>query len=121
VHGKPDDVVDRAGLLHFLLTEVAELEYSCGPVSAKYIAVSWYMSFTISFARRLQTTASSKMGRSTDQILETLLSRPLPPLEPGTKVFDPALTKEIKGSGEHRYVVAGESTNPRHQLWRLYP
>lgn len=49
------------------------------------------------------------MGRSIDQILQTLLARPLPPLEPGTKVYDPSLTKDIKGSGEHRYVIAGES------------
>lgn len=48
------------------------------------------------------------MARSTDQILEVILARPLPPLEPGTKVFDPSLTKEIKQSGENKYVIAGK-------------
>ena len=57
--------------------------------------------------RTLQTTAT-KMTRSTDQILQILLARPLPPLEPGTKVYDPSLTKEIKKSGENKFVIAGE-------------
>lgn len=48
------------------------------------------------------------MARSTDDILKTLLARPLPPLEPGTKVYDPSLTKDIKGSGENKFVIAGE-------------
>lgn len=62
-----------------------------------------------SLATRRYLSIAINMGRSTDQILEKLLARPLPPLEPGTKVFDPSLTEEIKASGEHQYVIAGES------------
>ena len=45
----------------------------------------------------------------TDEIQSVLFARdPIPPLEPGTKVFDPSLTKDIAGLKDHKYVVAGE-------------
>lgn len=52
---------------------------------------------------------SSIMTRSTDQIVEKLFARSrLPPLEPGTNVYDPSLTSDIKRLKEDKFVVAGE-------------
>jgi hypothetical protein len=49
------------------------------------------------------------MTRSTDQIVQTLFARSeLPPLEPGTKVYDQSLTKDISGLKEDKFVIAGE-------------
>lgn len=56
------------------------------------------------------SNSSTLHSMSTDQIISKLFdpSRPLPPLEPGTKVYDKALTGEIKGLKEHKYVIACE-------------
>jgi len=67
------------------------------------------------------------MALSIDAIQTKLFSRPAPVLEPGTKVWDKALTKDIEGLEEHRFVIAGEllqalvSAVPsgRHELVRL--
>ena len=49
------------------------------------------------------------MTRSTDQVVQALFARSeLPPLEPGTKVYDQSLTKDIKGLKEDKFVIAGE-------------
>jgi hypothetical protein len=49
------------------------------------------------------------MTRSTDQIVHVLFARSeLPPLEPGTKVYDQSLTKDIKSLKEDKFVIAGE-------------
>jgi len=49
------------------------------------------------------------MTRSTDQIVQALLARSeLPPLEPGTKVYDQSLTKDIKSLKDDKFVIAGE-------------
>lgn len=51
------------------------------------------------------------MTRSTEQIVEALFGRSdLPPLEPGTKVYDQSLTKDIKNLKEDKFVIAGECT-----------
>lgn len=47
------------------------------------------------------------MSTSTDAVVERLFSRDLPPLEPGTKVWAPDLTKAIKDLDEHRFTKAG--------------
>jgi hypothetical protein len=53
------------------------------------------------------------MTLSTDAIQSKLFARTdLPPLEPGTKVYDEGLVKEIAGLEEHKLVIAGEP--PRH-------
>jgi hypothetical protein len=50
------------------------------------------------------------MTRSTDQIVQALFGRSeLPPLEPGSKVYDQSLTKDIKSLKEDKFVVAGKS------------
>jgi hypothetical protein len=55
-------------------------------------------------ARQLHT-----MTRTTDQIVEILFARTeLPPLEPGKKVYDQSLTKDIKGLKDDKFVIAGE-------------
>ena len=67
------------------------------------------------------------MTSSIDAIQTKLFSRPAPVLEPGTKVWDKALTKDIEGLEEHRFVIAGELLQPlvsavpsgRHELVRL--
>ena len=51
------------------------------------------------------------MATSIDTIQEKLFSRPLPQLEPGTKVWDKELTKEIKGLQVHRFVIACKWTD----------
>jgi hypothetical protein len=52
------------------------------------------------------------MTRSTDQIVEKLLARTdLPPLEPGTKVYDQSLTGDIKTLKEDKFVIAGKYLN----------
>ncbi|WVQ79571.1 hypothetical protein IAT38_001670 [Cryptococcus sp. DSM 104549] len=43
---------------------------------------------------------------TTDEIVAHLFARPLPPLEPGTKVYDSSLMKTIAGLNEHKYVIA---------------
>jgi hypothetical protein len=49
------------------------------------------------------------MTRSIDQIVQALFARSeLPPLEPGTKVYDQSLTKYIKSLKEDKFVIAGE-------------
>jgi hypothetical protein len=49
------------------------------------------------------------MTRSTDQIVQALFARSeLPPLEPGTKVYDQSLTKDIKSLKEDKFVIAGK-------------
>lgn len=48
------------------------------------------------------------MSASIDTIQQTLFARPLPPLEPGTKVYDKSLTSQIKALKEHRFVIACE-------------
>jgi hypothetical protein len=49
------------------------------------------------------------MTRTTDQIVEILFARTeLPPLEPGKKVYDQSLTKDIKGLKDDKFVIAGE-------------
>jgi hypothetical protein len=48
------------------------------------------------------------MARTTDQVVKALLARTeLPPLEPGTKVYDPSLTPDIAGLKEDKFVIAG--------------
>jgi len=59
------------------------------------------------------------MATSIDSIQQKLFSRPLPPLEPGTKVWDKGLTKEIKGLKEHRFVIAGKSSVLHYPVNRL--
>lgn len=54
------------------------------------------------------TYQKQKMSTSTDAVVERLFSRDLPPLEPGTKVWAPDLTKAIKDLDEHRFTKAGE-------------
>ncbi|OCF57840.1 hypothetical protein L486_05305 [Kwoniella mangroviensis CBS 10435] len=45
--------------------------------------------------------------KTTDEIVSQLFSRSTPPpLEPGTKVYAPELTKSIAGLKEHMYVIA---------------
>ncbi|WOO77274.1 uncharacterized protein LOC62_01G000863 [Vanrija pseudolonga] len=47
------------------------------------------------------------MASQTDAIVERLLGRkPLPPLEPGSKVWDTELARAIAGLDEHRFVIA---------------
>ncbi|WVR09289.1 hypothetical protein IAU60_006354 [Kwoniella sp. DSM 27419] len=46
------------------------------------------------------------MTKTTDQIISHIFDRPPPPLEPGTKVYAPELTQDIKGLKEHQYVIA---------------
>ncbi|OCF35851.1 hypothetical protein I316_02344 [Kwoniella heveanensis BCC8398] len=50
----------------------------------------------------------SASSKTTDEIVSHLFdaSRPLPPLEPGKKVYAPELTKTIGGLKEHEYVIA---------------
>jgi hypothetical protein len=49
------------------------------------------------------------MARSTDQIVQTLFARSeLPPLEPGTRVYDQSMTKDIKSLKEDKFVIAGK-------------
>jgi hypothetical protein len=48
------------------------------------------------------------MVTSIDSIQEKLFARSPPQLEPGTKVWDKELTKEIKGLKVHRFVIACE-------------
>lgn len=45
---------------------------------------------------------------STDAVVERIFSRDPPPLEPGTKVWAPELTKTIDSLNEHRFTKAGE-------------
>ncbi|WVF67726.1 hypothetical protein IAT40_002485 [Kwoniella sp. CBS 6097] len=51
---------------------------------------------------------SSSTAKTTDEIVSHLFDRgrPLPPLEPGEKVYAPELTKTIAGLDEHMYVIA---------------
>jgi hypothetical protein len=50
------------------------------------------------------------MTRSTDQIVQALFARSeLPPLEPGSNVYDQSLTKDIKSLKQDKFVIAGES------------
>lgn len=50
------------------------------------------------------------MGRTVDQLQEEILARTeLPPLEPGKKVWNEGLTKDIKECGAHKYTIAGMS------------
>lgn len=59
------------------------------------------------FTRQYAATA---MTMSTDAIQSKLFSRTdLPPLEPGTKVYDEGMIKEIAGLKEHKLVIAGGS------------
>jgi hypothetical protein len=49
------------------------------------------------------------MARSTDQIVQTLFARSeLPPLKPGTRVYDQSMTKDIKSLKEDKFVIAGK-------------
>jgi len=49
------------------------------------------------------------MARSTDQIVQALFARSeLPPLEPGTKVYDRSLANDIKDLNEGKFVIAGK-------------
>jgi hypothetical protein len=65
------------------------------------------------------------MTLSTDAIQSKLFARTdLPPLEPGTKVYDEGLVKEIAGLKEHKLVIAGRSRwhshcPPSHLVVRL--
>jgi hypothetical protein len=55
-------------------------------------------------ARQLHT-----MTQTIDQIVEVLFARTeLPPLEPGKKVYDQSLTKDIKGLKDDKFVIAGQ-------------
>lgn len=50
------------------------------------------------------------MTMSTDAIQTKLFARTAPPpLEPGKKVYDEGLVKEIAGLKEHKLVIAGRS------------
>jgi hypothetical protein len=50
------------------------------------------------------------MTRSTDQIVQALFARSeLPPLEPGSQVYDQSLTKDIKSLKEDKFIIAGRS------------
>lgn len=56
------------------------------------------------------TRQYAAMPSSTDAIQSKLFARTdLPPLEPGTKVYDEGLVKEIAGLKEHKLVIAGGS------------
>ncbi|RSH85748.1 hypothetical protein EHS25_003889 [Saitozyma podzolica] len=47
------------------------------------------------------------MSSTTDSVATQLFARdPIPPLEPGKKVYDPKLTKTIASLDEHEYVKA---------------
>ena len=59
------------------------------------------------FSAQLRPGHTASMS-STDDIVKKLFSRSPPPLEPGTKVYDPSLTPVISGLKEHKYVKAGE-------------
>jgi hypothetical protein len=49
------------------------------------------------------------MSSTTDSVATQLFARdPIPPLEPGKKMYDPKLTKTIASLDEHEYVKAGE-------------
>lgn len=57
------------------------------------------------------------MPSQTDAIVERLLGRkPLPPLEPGSKVWDAELARAIAGLDEHRFVIAGAFPRSRSML-----
>lgn len=47
-------------------------------------------------------------GSDTDAIVKQLFDRPLPPLEPGTTVYDKSLVDRIAKLPEHMFVVACE-------------
>lgn len=47
---------------------------------------------------------------TTEAVVTYLFARPtLPPLEPGSEVYDKNLVKAIKGLNAHKYVKAGQS------------
>jgi hypothetical protein len=46
------------------------------------------------------------MSSETDSIVKKLFERPLPPLEPGTTVYDKTLVDKISKLPEHKFVVA---------------
>ncbi|WVW85200.1 hypothetical protein I302_107238 [Kwoniella bestiolae CBS 10118] len=48
----------------------------------------------------------SPSPKTTDEIASHLFARSPPPLEPGTRVYAPELTKPIAGLKEHMYVIA---------------
>ena len=65
------------------------------------------LSLPITLNRQYAATA---MTMSTDAIQSKLFARTdLPPLEPGTKVYDEGMVKEIAGLKEHKLVIAGGS------------
>jgi len=46
---------------------------------------------------------------NTDAVISQLLSRPLPPLEPGTKIYSPELTQKISKLTVHDFVKGSKS------------
>lgn len=61
--------------------------------------------------RPLPIRSLSSRAMSTDEIVATLYARPLPPLEPKAP-WNADLKARIAKLDEHRYVVAGESSQP---------
>ncbi|TYJ57242.1 hypothetical protein B9479_001974 [Cryptococcus floricola] len=43
---------------------------------------------------------------TTDEIVTHLFARPLPPLEPGTQIYDTSIISSISALDEHRFVKA---------------
>jgi hypothetical protein len=54
-------------------------------------------------------TFTTMTASETDAIVKQLFDRPLPPLEPGTTVYDKSLVDRIAKLQEHMFVVACES------------
>lgn len=53
-------------------------------------------------------TFTTMTASDTDAIVKQLFDRPLPPLEPGTTVYDKSLVDRIAKLPEHMFVVACE-------------
>jgi hypothetical protein len=56
------------------------------------------------------TMSTSQIDTIQKKLFQSRLSAP--PLEPGTKVFDQTLTKEIDRLNEHEFVRAGKAFHP---------
>lgn len=65
---------------------------------------------------RSQSSSSRALSMQTDEIVQRLFERDLPPLEPGTTLWDPSLKKSIAALDEHRYVIAGEYRSWNHMV-----
>lgn len=58
------------------------------------------------YLSRYSTASTMPSSSETEAIVKQLFDRPLPPLEPGTTVYDSSLTKRIANLPEHQFVVA---------------